>query len=78
LPHIAVERRSTRTKPRVIGRIAHGATVAFERIRAVNVERALLDLRAAILGVNDRYVDHNTIATHSPGNEASASGSEQR
>jgi len=40
----------------VIGRIAQGATVAFERIRAVNVERALTDLRAAILSVNDRQV----------------------
>ena len=60
----------------VIGRIAQGATVAFERIRAVNVERALIDLRAAILGVNDRHVVHDPLATHSPDNEASVSGTE--
>jgi hypothetical protein len=62
----------------VIGRIAQGATVAFARIRAVNVERALIDLREAILGVNDRDVVHDPLATHSPDNEVSVSGAEHQ
>jgi hypothetical protein len=44
-----------------IGRIAASASIAFERIRTVNVERALDDLREAILNLNERLTLHDTV-----------------
>ncbi len=62
----------------VIGRIAQGATIAFERIRSVNVEHALNDLRGAILQLNERLTLNDIGQAHSSHNEPTAPGAQPR